>query len=453
MSRETIAAIATAAGGAGLGVVRISGPGAMTAADGVFRAASKKPLALAKGYTAHYGRVYDAQGEIDEAVALVFRAPKSYTGEEVVELSCHGGAYLLQRVLRAVYAQGVAPAGAGEFTRRAYVNGKMDLTQAQAVCDLIAASGEQAARAALSARDGALHREIVALIEQLVLVSGDLAAWIDFPEEDVPAVQMDTVRTRLLAACEALDELLRGFKAGRYVREGIQTAIVGKPNVGKSTLMNLLAGRARSIVTDIPGTTRDVVEDTVTLGGITLLLWDTAGLRETDDPVEREGVKRTRQRLKSADLVLAVFDSSQCLGEEDLQLARLSSSLPRIAVINKTDLPPRLDKEYIKENFMHVVEISAGTGQGVRELEQTVLRLFEVQRFDPMRAVLSGERQRDCAARARQMLDEAVQALMLSPDAVCASVDCALDALMELTGQKASETVVDSVFERFCVGK
>lgn len=453
MQGDTIAAIATGGGGAGLGVVRISGPDAIHAADAVFRAANGKSIVDAKGYTARYGRVYDAQGDIDEAVALIFRAPKSYTGEDVVELSCHGGPYILQRVLRAVYAQGVSPAGAGEFTKRAFLNGKMDLTQAQAVCDLIAASGEQAARAALSARDGALHKEITALIDILVTLSSDLAAWIDFPDEDVPAVQDKSIKDRLDLVCARLDALLESFVTGRYIREGIRTAIVGKPNVGKSTLMNLLAGRKRSIVTDIPGTTRDVVEDTVTIGGITLHLWDTAGMRETDDPVESMGVTLAKERLNAADLVLAVFDSSQDLAQEDIALIDALDNTPRIAVINKTDLEQKLDREYIRKHFIRTVEISAATGQGEEALRDAITELFSVHTFDPMRAVLAGERQRDCAQRARTLLEEARAGLGLSLDAVYVSIDCALDALMELTGQKASEAVIDSVFERFCVGK
>ncbi|MFA9379479.1 MAG: tRNA uridine-5-carboxymethylaminomethyl(34) synthesis GTPase MnmE [Acetanaerobacterium sp.] len=455
MQSDTIAAIATGAGalGAGLGVVRISGDDALRAADGVFTSASGKGLAQARGYTARYGRVHDGEGDIDEAVALVFRAPKSYTGEDVVELSCHGGAYLLQRVLRAVLAQGAAPAGAGEFTKRAFLNGKMDLTQAQAVCGLIAASGEQAARAALSARDGALHREITELIARLVTLSSDLAAWIDFPEEDVPAVSGGGIAQTLDEVSARLDALLAAFGTGRIVREGIKTAIVGKPNVGKSTLMNLLAGKARSIVTDIPGTTRDVVEDTITLGGITLQLWDTAGLRETDDPVERIGVALAKKRLAGADLILAVFDSSQTLSAEDRMLIEGVGDTPGIAVINKTDLAPQLDREYIRRRFIRTVEISAATGSGADQLRDAIAALFEVNAFDPMRAVLADERQRDCAQRARTLLTEARDALVLSFDAVCSSIDCALDVLMELTGERASDTVINSVFERFCVGK
>lgn len=298
-----------------------------------------------------------------------------------------------------------------------------------------------------------MHKEITALIDILVTLSSDLAAWIDFPDEDVPAVQDKSIKDRLDLVCARLDALLESFVTGRYIREGIRTAIVGKPNVGKSTLMNLLAGRKRSIVTDIPGTTRDVVEDTVTIGGITLHLWDTAGMRETDDPVESMGVTLAKERLNAADLVLAVFDSSQDLAQEDIALIDALDNTPRIAVINKTDLEQKLDREYIRKHFIRTVEISAATGQGEEALRDTITELFSVHTFDPMRAVLAGERQRDCAQRARTLLEEARAGLGLSLDAVYVSIDCALDALMELTGQKASEAVIDSVFERFCVGK
>ncbi len=453
MLEKTIAAIATAENAAGLGVIRISGPEALAVAARVFVPAGTKRLAEMQGYTAAYGRVRDGAEELDEAVALVFRAPRSYTGEDVVELSCHGGTFLLRRVLKAVLQNGAAPAGAGEFTKRAFLNGKLSLTEAEAVADLIAAGGEQSARSALAARDGALYHALTAIIEQLVLVSSSLAAWIDFPEEDVPSVEGEDLKNSLDALCARLDALLATFETGRIVREGITAAIVGKPNVGKSTLMNLLAGKTRSIVTDIPGTTRDVVEDTVTVGGVTLRLADTAGLRNTDDPVERIGVDYAKKRLAQADLVLAVFDSSRPLSEEDAGMMEDIGLTPCIAVINKTDLAPRLDRAAVAARFARVVEISAATGEGAKGLADAIGELFRISSFDPMRAVLANERQLDCALRARELLEEARAALSLTPDAVCVNIDCALDALLELTGERANTAVIDRVFERFCVGK
>ncbi|SDN68453.1 tRNA uridine-5-carboxymethylaminomethyl(34) synthesis GTPase MnmE [Acetanaerobacterium elongatum] len=451
---QTIAAIATAQGGAGIGVIRISGDNAREVAARVFTpAAKKKSVLTAAGYTALFGRVYDKNGAIDEAVALVFAAPKSYTGEDVVELSCHGGSFLLQRVLAAVLENGAAPAQAGEFTKRAFLNGKLGLTQAEAVMDIISANGEQAARAALAAHDGALYHKLSGIVAELVSLSASLAAWIDFPEEDVPAVQIDALSAALNSCCAQLDVLIAGYNTTRIVREGIHTVIAGKPNVGKSTLMNLLAGETRSIVTDIPGTTRDVVDITVRLGSAVLRLSDTAGIRATDDPVECIGVSLAKQRLLQADLVLAVFDSSAELTDEDKQLTEAIGSTPAIAVINKSDLPTQIDRAYIESHYKHIVEISAATGSGYQQLTTLIEHLFALENFDPMKPVLANARQLNCARRARALLEEALGALSLTLDAVCVNIDCGLDALMELTGERVSDTVIESVFERFCVGK
>lgn len=454
MQNHTIAAIATAQGGAGIGIIRISGEEARAVAARVFTPAHRgKSLLNAAGYTALFGRVHDQGGDIDEAVALVFAAPKSYTGEDVVELSCHGGGFVLQRVLAAVLQSGAAPAQAGEFTKRAFLNGKLSLTQAEAVMDIISANGEQAAKAALAAHDGALYRRLDGIIRTLVELSANLAAWIDFPEEDVPAVQSDSLKAALIGICAQLDELISSYNTTRIVKEGIHTVIAGKPNVGKSTLMNLLAGETRSIVTDIPGTTRDVVDTTVRVGTALLRLSDTAGLRETDDPVERIGVTLAKNRLAEADLVLAVFDSSAALSSEDDEMVRAIGKAPAIAVINKTDLPSKLDRQYIQKNFKHIVEISAASGEGIKELAGVIEALFALASFDPMRAVLSNARQLACAQRAHALLTDALSALDLTLDAVCVNIDCALEALMELTGESVSDAVIESVFERFCVGK
>ena len=283
MSR-TIAAISTPAAPAGLGVLRVSGDDAVAVAARVFRPArAGKRLEDAAGYTAQYGYVFDADGDIDDAVALVFRAPHSYTGEDVVELSCHGGLYLLQRTLRALLAAGAVAAGPGEFTRRAFLSGKMDLTAAESVMDSIAASGRLAARAALSAREGHLAARMDSVRQQLAGMAAQFAAFVDYPDDDIPDLEPSAMRAVLCQARQEVEALLSTFDAGRVLREGVDTAIVGRPNVGKSTLMNQLAGWERSIVTAIPGTTRDVVEETVRLGDVTLRLSDTAGLRQSDD--------------------------------------------------------------------------------------------------------------------------------------------------------------------------
>lgn len=325
---QTIAAISTPPAPAGLGVIRLSGDEAVAVASRVFRPGrAGRDLAGLKGYTAAYGHVFDEEGDIDDCVALVFRAPHSYTGEDVVELSCHGGLYLLRRVLRAVLAAGARPAGAGEFTRRAFLNGKLDLTRAEAVMELIAADGRLAARTALAAREGNLYRRMDAVKNELVGLSAHFSAYVDYPDEDIPALDEAALDGVLARAEESLSSLLATYDAGRVLREGVDTVIVGSPNVGKSTLMNWLAGCERSIVTPVAGTTRDVVEETVRLGDVVLRLSDTAGIRETNDAVESIGVQRARQRMEQAALVLAVFDGSRPLSEDDRALAEAARGL------------------------------------------------------------------------------------------------------------------------------
>lgn len=453
---RTIAAISTAAAPGGIGIVRISGPRARETADQVFRAKSGKPVREMKGYTAAFGGVFTAEGEkLDDVVALVFAAPRSYTGEDVVELSCHGGLYVTKRLLQEVLAAGASPAGAGEFTRRAFLHGKMDLTQAEAVMQLIGASGEQAARVAEAGSSGLLSKKIGAVRERLTELAAHLAAWADFPEEDVPQVEQGALLDRLAETESALASLLSGFDRGKIYREGLETVIAGRPNAGKSTLMNLLSGCERSIVTQYAGTTRDVVEETVLLGGVPLRLADTAGIRETDDPVESIGVEAAKRRVKTAQLVLAVFDSSQELGKEDMELIESLQGLYAVAVVNKTDLPSRIDMDRIRESFQYVACISAASGDGLEELREQVSDLLDTKQFDPADGVLFTERQRNGVQTAKQAVMEAKNALQLGMtlDAVTVCVEDALTALYALTGERVSEEIVDQVFEQFCVGK
>lgn len=453
---ETVAAIATAQAPGAVGVVRISGPDAQQVADRVFVSAHGKKLAEILGYHALYGHVYDgAGGEIDEAVALNFRAPASFTGENVVELSCHGGIYVTRRLLKAVLEAGAVPAGPGEFTRRAFLNGKMGLTEAESVMEIVGAEGEQAAKAALAGHDGALEKRIAAVRDTLTGAAAHLDAWADYPEDDIPQVTPEELKTSLSTAGNALRELLRGFEAGRAMREGVETVIAGRPNAGKSTLMNLLAGCERSIVTQYAGTTRDVVEDTVLLGGIPLHLADTAGIRTTDDPVEKIGVERAYGRIRSAQLILAVFDSSGELDDSDRALTEALAGTPCIAVVNKSDLPQKIDMEYIKSKYKHIVILSAASGAGLSELETEVAEVLETAKVDPSEGILFTERQRDAARRALDCVEEAQSALEsgMTFDAVTVSIEAAISVLLELTGERATETVVNSVFHHFCVGK
>ena len=452
---STIAAISTALSPGGIGIVRLSGPQARQIAAQVFCSVTGRDITAAPGYTAFYGRVFDEDGEFDDAVLTVFRGPHSYTGEDVAELSCHGGLYLLRRLLRAVTARGAALALAGEFSKRAFCNGKMSLTQAEAVMDLISAQGRQAARSAYAVHEGALFRKISEVKALLVEASAHLLVWVDYPDDEIPEITQPQLAAALTQAEGGLSALLSTFDAGRLLREGVETAIVGRPNVGKSTLMNLLSGFQRSIVTEIPGTTRDVVEDTVTVGDVVLRLADTAGLRETNDVVERAGVELARGRLESAGLVLAVFDSSDALTDEDMALLTQLRGRPAVAVINKTDLPRRIDVSRIQQSVPYAVELSAASGQGLAALTETVSRALGLWQLDGASTLLANERQRDCAKRAHTAVREAAEALQdgVTFDAVGVCVDEAITALLELTGERTSEAVVDEIFSRFCVGK
>lgn len=455
MEENTIAAISTAFGMAAVGVVRISGEYAIEIADKVFKSFSGKTLAQTGGYRAHYGSVYDQNEEIDEAVALVFRAPKSYTGENVVEISCHGGIYTTKKTLQIVLKNGARAALPGEFTKRAYLNGKIDLTKAQAVMDIIKADNVQASRAAIATKNGNLYKCILKIKNELIRISAHICAYIDYPEEEIPEVETKQLLKDIKKVQNKIQALIKSFKTYKIIKEGIDTAIVGKPNVGKSTLMNLLSGSSRSIVTDIPGTTRDIVEESVTVGNITLKLSDTAGLRETKDKIEQIGVKIAKEKLESAQLVLALFDSSNELSSEDKALIDKLKEAPCIAIINKLDLAQKLNRDYIRKNLKYVVEISAKTGQGKEELCDIIENFFETNKFEPSQAVLSTARQKQSAQKALDDINLAYSELKNNStlDAVSYLLEQAVGSLAEIDGENATEDILDEVFSKFCVGK
>ncbi len=452
----TIAAIATGQAAGGIGIVRLSGDDSLTVADKVFSAASGRLLAESDGYRAHFGHVSDGLGWEDETVAIVYRAPHSYTGENIVELCCHGGITSTRMTLAACLAAGARPAAAGEFTRRAFENGKMSLTQAESVMNVISAEGRQAALAAQAAHEGRLARRIAAISGSLTALAGKLAAWCDFPdEEEIPAVTQEQLIEGLAPTVEELTHLTCEGERGKLLQGGIDTVICGKPNVGKSTLMNLLVGAEKSIVTEIPGTTRDIVEEKITIGDCVLRLSDTAGIHETDDVIENIGVGRARKRLADSALVLAVFDGSRELDADDEELLEAASGRPCVAIINKSDRKQVVDEQRIRDKIPHLVSISAAEGEGVDRLEREIMTVTELDSLDPLAGIIINERQLDCARCALEAADEALQAAKngMTFDAVNVSICDSLDALMELSGEKATESVVAEVFSHFCVGK
>ncbi len=453
MSERTIAAIATPAGEGALGVIRISGEQAIAVADRVFTAFSGKRLSEMKGYTAAYGIISENGNRLDDAIALVYLAPHSYTGEDTVEISVHGGRLMLRSVLRLILKNGAFLAEAGEFTKRAFLNGKLDLTKAESVMGLISAGSESELRLSRAAHSGKVAKRISVIEQGLVALDASIAAFSDYPDEDIEGLDTQNF-LRMLSENEAeLQKMLSEYDAGKVLREGVVTAIIGRPNVGKSTLMNMLSGEERSIVTEVAGTTRDVVEETVTVGDITLRLADTAGIHETDDTVESIGVKLARDRIETSQLILAVFDCTSPLSSEDYSLLESVKGKNTVVVLNKNDLADEINDSDL-EGF-RVVKISAKHGTGYQELSDTIADAAGTSNISPDSAVLLGERQRACAERALDGIKAAIQAIKdgYTIDAVGVCVDDALSALLELTGKRVTNEVTDEIFRRFCVGK
>lgn len=452
---STIAAISTAQGQGGIGVIRVSGEQAFTIVDKIFKSVSGKKIMDIKGYTALFGHIYNNEEVLDEAVVLKYVAPKSFTGENVVEISCHGGMYITKEVLNTVIMSGASLAEPGEFTKRAYLNGKIDLTEAESVMDIISAKSKSAARAALFVKDGALFKKSQQVKQLLLDKAAHLSAWADYPEEDIPEVSEDSIMEAIEESISILEKLLSTYDMGQVVKEGIDTVIAGRPNAGKSTLMNLLVGREKSIVTNIAGTTRDVVEDTVLVGNVMLKLSDTAGIRDTDNEIEKIGVQKTFDKINGAGLVIALFDNNEVLNSEDIDLINKIKDMPCIAVINKIDLEDKVDKKYITDNIENVVYISAKQQDNIDELKNMIEKIAGTEDFDPSAGIIANERQRNAIRNAVNSLYEAKESLAMgmTMDAITVSLQETIDYLLELTGEKAGEEIVDSVFHNFCVGK
>ena len=464
MEQTTIAAVATGSARCAIGILRLSGPDAIAAVSALFTPAGGGSLKDAPDRTLVYGVLRDAGGNvIDRPLATVSRAPRSYTGEDTAELHCHGSPAVLALALEALYAQGVCPAGPGEFTRRAFLNGKLDLLQAEAVADLIDGSTPAAVRQAAGQLGGALSRRLAGIYDGLVDLMAHFHAVLDYPDEDIDPFEAKEISAALGTAEKELDTLLATCHRGRLLNEGVPCAIVGRPNAGKSSLLNAMLGWDRAIVTDIPGTTRDTVEERVNLGGVLLRLIDTAGLRETGDAVEKLGVERSCAAIERSELIFALVDESENPNEEDAQALRLaaSSGKPWIYIASKCDLTRRIagSAGTIGEGRGSApaasVFLSAKTGEGLDKLEAAVAALFPLPPASEAGELLTNARQEGAARRAREAVGRAKAALEvgITPDAVLTDVEEALAALGELTGKSVRADITDRIFERFCVGK
>ena len=450
---EPIAAIATGGQVSAIGIVRLSGEGVIDLAGRLFTPARGVALDRREDRKLVYGSLRRRDGSLlDLCLCTVSRGPDSYTGEDTVEFQCHGSPLLLRTVLEELFALGARQAGPGEFTKRAFLNGRLGLSEAEAVADLIDAESDEALRNAAGQLSGAIHRRAEEIYTALTDISAHYHAVLDYPDEDIEDFLLRDYRSTVERALETLERLLRTFERGRLLNAGIPTAIVGRPNAGKSSLLNALLGYDRAIVTDVPGTTRDTIEERLHLGGLCLRLTDTAGIRETADAVERLGVERSRAALRQAELVIAVVDGSRDYTLEDAAILRAAEQADKgLVVLSKRDLNARVEGI---DTPLPVIPVSSVTGEGLEELEQAIRALFPLPAV-PAGEILTNARQRDAVARAAESLRAALDAMGdgHTPDIVLTEIEGAMSALGELTGRSVREDVTDRIFQRFCVGK
>ena len=459
---DTIAAISTPFGKGGIAVIRISGADAIKVAENMFAPKNKKPLSLIESNRAVYGSIYSSRdGErvaIDDGIAVIFRAPASFTGEDTVEISCHGGLLLTQRVLESALVSGARLAGAGEFTRRAFINGKMTLTSAEALGELLSASTDEQITLARSGMQGKLSAEISKVYNSLCDVLAAIYAHIDYPDEDLADISREEMLDIANENLASLKRLAATYTTGHAIGEGISTVIVGRTNAGKSTLYNLIVGRDAAIVTDIEGTTRDILTESAKLGKVTLRLSDTAGLRETGDKVESIGIERARREAESAELILAVFDGSRTPDREDEEFCEYVNILPgkKIAIVNKSDKGITKEMQSLTGKFDFAIPFSAESGAGFDSLSATVEQIYIDGSLDMgQSAIIANARQNAALLSAISTLTEAIGAIdgELPLEVCCVEIENALASLGELDGRTVSEDIISKIFANFCVGK
>lgn len=450
---DTIAAIATGMSVSAIGIVRVSGDNAIEYAARLFRPNSGKSLSDCGEHRLVYGKVTDTKGEtLDLGLCVISRAPNSYTGENTAEFQCHGSPVVLRAVLDALFAIGARQALPGEFTKRAFLNGKMELTAAEAVADIIDAETAESAKNAAGQLSGAMDEKLSRIYSELADISSHYHAVLDYPDEDIEPFVLGNYLETMKGIAKALERLLSTFERGRLMRSGIPAVIAGKPNVGKSSLMNALLGYDRAIVTRVPGTTRDTIEEKLRIGGLCLRLTDTAGIRETDDLVESIGVERSRQALGSASLVIAMIDGSTEPDTEDLEILRTAEKAEKgIVILSKRDIS---EKECAIKTVLPVVRVSSVTGEGLEELEKTIAEMFPLPDV-PAGEILTNSRHAEAAGRALDYMNAAIEAMTegRTPDIVLTETEGAMQAIGELNGRTIREDVTNRIFERFCVGK
>ncbi len=451
-TNDTIAALATPPGSSGIGIVRLSGPDSLRIATQIFRPA--KGTSDFPSHTLRYGFIYSGESDIDEALLSVMRAPNSFTREDVVEINCHGGGLPLRKTLDLCLLAGARMAEPGEFTKRAFLNGRIDLAQAEAVIDVIKSRSDAALMAATAQLEGTISRQINSWRDQLLGLLAQVEAELDFPEEDLETDNLSEIKNRLRTIASQISRLAASFEEGRLLREGIKVVLSGRPNVGKSSLLNCLLKQERAIVTSIPGTTRDTIEESYQLAGFPLRLIDTAGITSTEDVIEQEGIKRSQTSLRQADLILFVLDSSQPLQPDDYNLIKMLDITKTVVVTNKLDLPCKVGLEEIKANLpdVEVVGISAKHSRGIEELEEHIVKLLHHGRdITQQELLLTNIRHRDALLRAGAGLNRAKETFL--PELMATDIKDAMDCLGEIIGSATTEDLLEEIFSNFCIGK
>jgi tRNA modification GTPase len=456
---ETIVAISTPFGESGIGIVRLSGPSAEPIARKLFKPKSDQPYFISHHF--HYGELIDPQGgnPVDEVLIVLMKSPKTYTREDIVEIQCHGGYFILQKVLEIVLREGARMALPGEFTKRAFINGRIDLTQAEAVIDLIKAKTQTSLEIANQQLRGSLYREMTELRSNLIERLALIEAHIDFPEEEIEPIAFRELKRDLKKMVHQMEEWIASYEEGKIFREGISCAIVGKTNVGKSSLLNVLLKEERAIVTPIPGTTRDVIEEVLNIYGIPVRLMDTAGLRNPVDSIEEEGVRRAKERVADSDFVLLILDGSRAIDNDDKEIFKEIKGKKKAVIINKNDLPLRISLEDVKSRFDNdpIVLISALKNEGIDDLKKTIYTslVHRDVRSSPEHLIVANIRHKTVLTQVRDNLSNAIKGLEegTSLEFIAFEIRCSLDALGELVGETATEDVLNRIFEQFCIGK
>ena len=455
---NTIVSISTAPGIGGIGIIRMSGNATFEILNKIFKPKKEQKIEEIKGYTMKYGEIIDNNQIIDEVLVSYFKAPKSYTTENMCEINSHGGNIIVKKILEICLKNGADMAEPGEFTKRAFLNGRIDLAQAESVIDLINAKSDREAKSGIKQLEGALSKEIKDIKQEIMNVLVNIEVTIDYPEYDTPEVQKQELTMMLEKVEKKLSQLEESFDNGKIIKEGIKTAIIGKPNAGKSSLLNTILKEERAIVTDIEGTTRDTIEEFVTVKGIPIKLVDTAGIRNAKDEVEKIGIQKSIEEAQNADLIIAIFDSSKELTNEDKEILDLIKGKKAIILLNKTDLPSKIDEnnKQLKENAKNIIKISAKNNQGINKLYDKIAEMFSLNQINLDNEVLiTNVRHKNIISKALQNVKKANEAILVNMpiDIVTIYIKEILEDLGEITGEYVTEDIINEIFSKFCLGK